>query len=127
MNLIRIAKERCANWDNSTGRCFGISAEVLRGEPGRVQALDHCKLKDGERCSYFERCVLPGIPKADRAKMPHYGLELEKRALLAQQNQQVSEANSPSATRSIKKSKLAKKSLRTKAYAKNHAKAGRAS
>jgi hypothetical protein len=50
---------------------------------------------DSERWAYFERCVLPGIPKQDRGKM-HYGLELEKMALLAQRNQQVSQAKSTS-------------------------------
>jgi hypothetical protein len=126
MNLVQIAKDRCANWNDSNGRCFGISAEVLRGEPGMVKALDHCKLKDGERCTYFERCVLPGIPKQDRGNI-HYGLEVEKLALSAQRNQQVSAAKSPSGTDGIKKPKTPKKSLTTKAYVKSRLKAGRAS
>jgi hypothetical protein len=105
MNLVQIAKERCANWDTPSGRCFGISAEVLRGEPGRVQPLDHCRLNDGERCAYFERCVLPGIPKATRITIPFYEAELQKQAILAQRNQQVTEAKTPSATIGIKKSK----------------------
>jgi hypothetical protein len=126
MNLVQIAKERCANWNDSNGRCFGISAEVLRGEPGTIKALDHCKLKDGERCSYFERCVLPGIPKQERANI-HYGLELEKVAILAQRNQQVSEAKSPSRTDGVKKSKTTKQLLKTKEYVKTRLKAGRAS
>jgi len=28
------------NWDSPSGNCFGISAEVLRGEPGTVKPLD---------------------------------------------------------------------------------------
>ena len=91
---------------------MGISAEVLRGESGRVQPLDHCRLKDGERCAYFERCVLPGIPKKDRGTF-HYGVELEKMAILAQRNQQVTEAKSPTRTVGIKKSKSPKKLLKT--------------
>jgi hypothetical protein len=44
----------------------------------------------------------------------HYGLELEKVAILAQRNQQVSEAKSPTRTLGIKKSKTTKKLLKTK-------------
>jgi hypothetical protein len=32
-------------------------------------------LKDGERCSYFERCVFPGITRQDRAKIGEFALE----------------------------------------------------
>lgn len=63
-DFVIIAKERCANWDQPSGRCFGISVEALKGEPGgRVNPLDHCRLIDNEPCAYFSRVVLPGIPK----------------------------------------------------------------
>lgn len=62
-DFVIIAEERCSNWDKPSGRCFGISPEVLRGEMGRVQPLDHCKLKDNESCRFFSMVVLPGIPK----------------------------------------------------------------
>jgi len=65
----------------------------------------------GERCDYSERCVVPLLRKKDPGFV--YGLELEKVAILAQRNQQVSEA-SPTRTVGIKESKTTKKSLKTK-------------
>lgn len=79
MNLVAIAKERCANWNDSDGTCIGWSPEMLRQElvtingksiiKGLVKPLDHCRLKDGERCEYFERVVLPGLPRQEREKI----------------------------------------------------------
>lgn len=117
MNLVQIAKERCANWDDPSGRCFGWSVEKLLGF-GPVHGLDHCKLKDGLPCDYFERCVMPGIPKKERGYI-HYGLELSKLALLAQGNQQLKEAMGGFPSNAMGKAKAPKKSLKIKDYVKS--------
>ena len=120
MNLIQIAKERCSNWNDSNGRCFGWSPEVLRGEAGTIQARDHCRLKDGERCDFFERCVLPGLPRQDRAKMGEFALE----------NKGVKRVQNASPSPSIEKlsqSQMYKKRKKLRAQVKTRLKAGRAS
>lgn len=79
MNLLALAKERCANWNDSNGRCFGWPVMyLLGGKKGVIEERDHCKLKDGEPCEYFERCVLtPMSKKEDPDAFFHYRQKLE--------------------------------------------------
>jgi hypothetical protein len=73
MNLVQVAKERCANWNDSNGRCFGISVEHMLNGHGPIESRDYCKLKDGEPCEYFERCVLSRMAKKeDKEVLFHY-------------------------------------------------------
>jgi hypothetical protein len=103
-----------------TADAWGSRRRSSRGEPGQVHALDHCRLKDGERCSYFERCVFPGITRQDRAKIGEFALE----------NKGVAGGISAGPSPSIKKlsqSQIYKKRKKLRAQVKTRLKARRAS
>ena len=68
MNLLLLAKEHCANWDPSYNRCCFAGPKFTE-----------CLLKDGERCGYFERAVLPHIAKTeDSDAVFHYRQALKQ-------------------------------------------------
>jgi hypothetical protein len=68
MNLVLLAKEHCANWDPTYDRCCFAGPK-----------FSECLLKDGERCGYFERAVLPWIAKSeDSEAVFHYHQSLKQ-------------------------------------------------
>jgi hypothetical protein len=82
MNLVQVAKEHCANWDD--GKCFGWSVEALKNAgQGYIKVLDQCCLKDGHPCDYFERCVLASraMKREDPEVMFRYKAALEQNSL----------------------------------------------
>lgn len=58
---LTMAKDECANFNDSNSSCLGVTADSLRQEPKNVRAhpRSRCLLADGGRCDYFERIVLP--------------------------------------------------------------------
>ena len=80
----------------------------------------YCKLKDGERCAYFERCVLPGVPKQNRQKS--VDLYLENKGLTRAVLQDLRKT-----TRTEEIEKTFKKQKDLRAHVKSRLKAGRAS
>lgn len=56
MTPLQLAHAECANWNN--GACDGMRFDDnLAPLPGK--ALPKCLLASGQRCDYFEECVLP--------------------------------------------------------------------
>jgi len=68
MNPHQLAKEECANYDG--GGCLNIIIlDDLTNHSG--PRIERCKLLDGQKCRYFEDCVLPLVTLAsdpDRVK-----------------------------------------------------------
>ena len=58
MNLLRAAKEHCANWD--CGTCLGMYyKDDLSVDWSRHSPRPTCLLTDGKRCPFFEEIVIP--------------------------------------------------------------------
>lgn len=85
---LSMARDECANFNESNGSCFGVTVESLApkpGQPARAKPLARCLLASGERCGYFERAVLPlaerGNPKFLEAREAYYAKALRAAGL----------------------------------------------
>ncbi len=90
MTPMRFAREECANM-TPDGSCLGIDVKSLSDNNGPAVASprDTCLVAEGERCPYFETCVLPladrpsppGNPRLQDERLAARAVYLKKRRL----------------------------------------------
>lgn len=73
MKLLDLVKAKCANWTKGGG-CMGVDFRKNESS-SKIGESDRCRVRDKERCPYFERCVLP---MADMTTDKHKKHKLEE-------------------------------------------------